>query len=234
MIDAEGQRGEWERDERYLQLVELAPDAILIHDDGRIVLANASAVRLTRASRRADLIGLPISRLLEPPYLKSVEASLKDAHGPTDLAPPVEETLRCLDGSEIQVDVRSVGFVHRGLPAAHLVLRDLRGRHAANEVKQPTAAGVRCGERLESVALLAGELAHEVNTLMGVVLAMSEQRGGERRPADNQASERTHIVTASRRVADITDRLIAFSGQNALMPSIVPILPPAPVAHERA
>jgi PAS domain S-box-containing protein len=59
----------WERDERFQQLVELTPDGILVHDDGRIVLANASALRLAGATGRTQLIGQPIETFLDPPYL---------------------------------------------------------------------------------------------------------------------------------------------------------------------
>jgi PAS domain S-box-containing protein len=62
-----GPRDRWERDERYQQLVELAPDGILVHDGERIVLANAAAVQLAGAASRDELAGLPIDAILHPP-----------------------------------------------------------------------------------------------------------------------------------------------------------------------
>ena len=73
-------------DDRYQQLVEMAPDGILIHDGERIVLANASAVRLAGATHRAQLIGLPIDTFLDPPYLKSVQTQLTDSSSVTEAA----------------------------------------------------------------------------------------------------------------------------------------------------
>ena len=57
MTGREGRRQSWERDERYQQLVELAPDGILVHDGARIVLANAAAARLAGATNRMQLVG---------------------------------------------------------------------------------------------------------------------------------------------------------------------------------
>ena len=44
MTGADRQRESSEREERYQQLVELAPETILIHDGERIILANAAAL----------------------------------------------------------------------------------------------------------------------------------------------------------------------------------------------
>ncbi len=54
--------------ERYHRLVELAPDAILIHDGERIVMANAAAARLAGASHPDQLVGRPVDAFLTPPY----------------------------------------------------------------------------------------------------------------------------------------------------------------------
>jgi PAS domain S-box-containing protein len=76
VIAREGPREDGEREDRYQQLVELAPETILIHDGERIVLANAAAVRLAGATHRDQLVGQPIDSFLNPPYLKAVEAHL--------------------------------------------------------------------------------------------------------------------------------------------------------------
>ncbi len=78
-----------ERDDRYAQLVELSPDGILVQAEGRIILANASAVRLAGAPRRASLIGLPIEALLDPPYLKAVEGHLRGQAGSSEVNRPI-------------------------------------------------------------------------------------------------------------------------------------------------
>ena len=131
--DVTGRRGPrepWEGDERYQQLVELAPDGILIHDGARIVLANASAARLAGATDQAELVGLPIDTFLDPPYLKAVQTRLTDSVSSLELAPPVRDTFHRLDGSDLAVEVRAVAFMDHGCPSAHLIVRDITDRLA--------------------------------------------------------------------------------------------------------
>ena len=59
-----------EHERRYRQLIELAPDAIVVHDGEHIVFANAAAVRLAGATVPDQLVGQPIEAFLEPPYPK--------------------------------------------------------------------------------------------------------------------------------------------------------------------
>lgn len=48
----------------YRELVELSPDAIHVHEEGRIVFVNPAAVKLYGARYAEDLIGLPLVRSL--------------------------------------------------------------------------------------------------------------------------------------------------------------------------
>ena len=152
-----------ERDERYEQLVELAPDAILVHDGGRVVLANAAAVRLAGATRRAQVVGQPIEIFLDPPYLKAVETQLTDDVSPAEIAPPVRDTFRRLDGTTIEVEVRAVAFVDHGRPSAHLVIRDIRERLAVEESARLVQERSLDAQRMEAAGALAGGVAHEIN-----------------------------------------------------------------------
>src|SRR5439155_3695125 len=44
----------------YRRLVELSPDGIVVHENGRLVFANPTAVEMVGAVSAADLIGRPI------------------------------------------------------------------------------------------------------------------------------------------------------------------------------
>lgn len=201
---------DWERDERYQQLVELAPDGILVHAGGRIVLANASAVRLAGATQRSQLVGLPIDTFLDPPYLKAVEAQLAASDMPAELAPAMPDTFRRLDGSEVEVEVRAVAFMDHGRPAAHLVIRDISGRVATEQEAWQVEQRLQRAQRMEAVGALAGGVAHEVNNMMAVVLGFGAfLLEDSRLPAECLADVR-EIMKAGDRAAAVTRQLLAF------------------------
>ena len=221
MIGLDGQATGRERDERYEQLVELAPDAILVHDGGRIVLANAAAVRLAGATRRGQVVGQPIETFLDPPYLKAVQTQITDAVSPTEIAPPVRDTLRRLDGTTIEVEVRAVAFIDRGRPSAHLVIRDIRERLAVEGAARLAQERLQDAQRMESVSALAGGVAHEVNNKLQVILGFSAfLLRNPRLPAESLADVR-EIVRAADRAAAVTRQLLAFSRRAVHRPRAV-------------
>ncbi len=55
-----------ESEERYRSLVELAPDAIVVHRDGLILFANSAGVKLFAAADSAELIGRPLDEFFLP------------------------------------------------------------------------------------------------------------------------------------------------------------------------
>jgi two-component system cell cycle sensor histidine kinase/response regulator CckA len=207
----ERRRDDGDLDERYQQLVELAPDGILIHDGGRIVLANASAVRLLGATRRAQVVGLPIDTFLDPPYLKGVQTQLTDSVSPTEPAPPVRDTFHRLDGSQLEVEVRAIAFMDHGRPSAHLVIRDITERLAAEQAARLMDERLQQAQRMEAVGALSGGVAHEVNNMMTVVLGFSDFLLRDARlPAECLADVR-EITRAADRAAVVTRQLLAFS-----------------------
>jgi PAS domain S-box-containing protein len=211
VTSSEEPHGDGERAERWHELVELAPDGILIHDGERIVFANLAAARLAGAKARDDLVGLPIGSLLDPPHLKAVQAQLSTASTPVEPAPPVRDTLHRLDGSEVEVEVRAVAFLEEDRPSAHLVLRDISERLAASRARRHMEELLRQAQRREAMGVLAGGVAHEVNNMMAVVLGFCDcLLENPRLPEDAHADVREITKAADHAVA-ITRHLLAFS-----------------------
>ena len=159
-----------ERDRRYEQLVELSPDAIFVHDGERIVSANAAALRLAGASKANQLVGRDVGLVLNPPFLKAVQHKLVDETGPEEYTAPVRDTFRRLDGTTVEVEVRAVVFLDRGLPAAHVVIRDITERLALEEHARANEQRLHRAQRVEAVGALAGGVAHELNNMLAIIL----------------------------------------------------------------
>ncbi|PXW97968.1 PAS domain S-box-containing protein [Sphaerotilus hippei] len=107
--------------QRYLALFEESPDAVCVHQDGRVVLANRACAALFGAGEARALIGRPV-HTLHPP-----EALDGSGDGPvtgTRVRPGLH-TLRRLDGEAREVEVTVSAFFDRGQRAHHVVMRDV-------------------------------------------------------------------------------------------------------------
>src|SRR5829696_4845506 len=99
-----------ESEERYRSLVELSPDAIVVHHQGKFTYVNPAAVQLWGASSPNDLIGRSILEVVHPDYCDHVKEGIdyiETFHQPTTFA---EQKCLRLDGSEIDVEVTRLPF----------------------------------------------------------------------------------------------------------------------------
>jgi PAS domain S-box-containing protein len=118
-----------ESEERYRRLVDLSPDAILVHRDGEFVFANPAAARLLGADDPARLVGMPILQVVHPDYHALVRERVTGTReGRT--APFMEEQFIRLGGETIDVEVAGIPFTYEGIPGGQIVVRDISERKA--------------------------------------------------------------------------------------------------------
>ena len=122
--------------ERYRELLEAAPDAILEVDrTGKIHLVNQEAETLFRCTR-AELIGKQIDEFV-PERFRGGHAALRDSYGARPVKRPMGSGLnlwaRRADGSEVPVDI-NLSPIQTG-EAVHImcVVRDITERKRAEE-----------------------------------------------------------------------------------------------------
>jgi diguanylate cyclase (GGDEF)-like protein/PAS domain S-box-containing protein len=120
-----------ESEERYRQLVELSPDAILVHQRGRFVFANSAAVRLFGAERREDLLGRRAIDLVHPDSRELVREQGRRVREHGVVLPLVEQKILRLDGSHLDVEVAAMPLVYDCAPAVQAMLRDITMRRLA-------------------------------------------------------------------------------------------------------
>ncbi|HZI29054.1 MAG TPA: response regulator [Gemmatimonadaceae bacterium] len=209
--------------ERFEQLVELAPDGILVHDGERVVLANASAVRLAGATTRAQVVGLPIDTILDPPHLKGIQSQLTDDNGVLAIAPPVRDTLHRLDGADLQVEIRAVAFMDQGRPSAHLVVRDITERLAAEQAARQLEERLHEAQRMELAGTLAGGVAHEVNNMLQVISGFADFLLRDKSLSQDASEDVQEIIKAANRAATVTRQLLAFSRREVNRPELLDI-----------
>ncbi len=107
-------------------IVDLSPDAIIVHDGSRILFANRRAAEIAGLST-SELVGKPLIGFVHPEFRKFVLERIKRMFS-GERVPPAEEVLLLPDGRELHVEVNSSLIRFRGRPAILLILRDLTER----------------------------------------------------------------------------------------------------------
>jgi len=108
-------------------LIELSPDALIIHDGQIVILANSAMARLIGARSVGDMIGLGLRDFIAPTSWALVEERIQAMN---DLNPTstVDETWRRIDGSEVRVEVAATPMPWIGPRAAMVIARDVTER----------------------------------------------------------------------------------------------------------
>ena len=119
-------------EQRYRSLIELNPDAILVHQDGRIAYANAAAVRLYGAAAASQLHGTDVLERVHPDDRALVGARIRQVvEGQTVSTLPLRH--RRLDGQEVPVETMAAPIDWQGQVAVQVIVRDVTERQRAEE-----------------------------------------------------------------------------------------------------
>lgn len=117
-----------EKELRFRSLVELAPDAILVHRHGRVLYVNPQAVRLAGAKQASDVIGRSFFDYIVSHDVGLITSRLQMLQQSGGTLPPLEIQVRVLDGNIIDCEVVSGSILYAGEPAIQSVVRDISDR----------------------------------------------------------------------------------------------------------
>jgi PAS domain S-box-containing protein len=147
---------------RYRTLVEMSPEAVVVHLSGKIVYANASALGLYGAKYLEQLQGLYVFDLVHPDDRETVRERIAAVErGGT--VPLRELRIARMDGSEVAAEATAGAIDWQGQTAVQSILRDISKRKAAEAIL------IR-NEKLASVGRMAASIAHEINNPLASVM----------------------------------------------------------------
>ncbi len=199
-------------EERYRRLVELLPDPLLVHAEGRVLFANGAAARVLGAPDAAGLVGVSLADLATPGSREAIVERVR-ALGNGRAVPLTHHTLRRMDGSgNVDVESVSIPLTYQGLDAALTVARDVTTRVRLEEE-------LRHAQRMEAVGRLAGGVAHDFNNLLTVIISYSELVMAQADDDSPLARDVGEIRQAADRAAALTRQLLSFSRRQVLQPA---------------
>lgn len=125
---------------RLRSTVDLSPDAISIHRDGRIIFINKAGANLFAAKSEEEMLGMKISDLVHYSDREMVNKRVEEMIKYMKKVPVVDITARRLDGTYIDVSVASTPIFYHSIPHIITVMRDITERKKAEEVQSQLAS----------------------------------------------------------------------------------------------
>ncbi len=200
-----------ESEERNRGLIELFPDAVLVHIKLEIVYINHAGARMLGARKPAELIGRSVMDIVHPDYQRRIEERLARVESSRLPLTPEEQRYVRLDGQVIDVEATGVQVAYGGRPAVISVLRDITERKRQEAARYKLELQLQQSQKMEAIGTLAGGIAHDFNNLLmgiqgNISLSLLEIDAGHA-AYENLKNIETYIRRATR----LTQQILGFA-----------------------
>ena len=135
-------------EESYRQFVELSPDAMLVHRQGRIIFANRACVSLFGASSARELVGEQMFDFVHPDDREGVRRRIREYGQDFTNVRHNETRLIGLNGRETYTEVVACSITYLGKPAMQVAYRDITQRKQAESMLLESEASLAAAQRV--------------------------------------------------------------------------------------
>lgn len=120
-----------ESEARFRHLVDMIPDIIAVHQEGRIVYINARGAQLLGGSSQEALVGKRVLDFVHPDYRNTAAQRISLIREGAPAVPLIAEKFIRLDGHIFDVEVAAIETEFKGMPAVQVIARDISQRRVA-------------------------------------------------------------------------------------------------------
>jgi PAS domain S-box-containing protein len=153
-----------ETEERFKSLVELSPDALIVHCEGKIVYSNTAGIKLFGVVDPGGLIGRSVLELVHTDHRDVVRERVRASYDQKLRAAPREVRILRLDGRPVDVETTSAPTEFLCKPATQVLLRDITERKRAEAAlrKAKEELELRVEERTQDLKQVVDSLRLQV------------------------------------------------------------------------
>lgn len=212
-----------ESEERFRNLVELSPDGICIHVDGRYVFANSAMAHIVGLLDASEVIGKHALDFVHADSKELVRERIKQGIADGLPAPLVEEKYLRADGTIIYVEVATVPTTFKGQKATQVVIRDITDRKKADAIIQERTEALESANMdLEYFAYVAShDLKEPLRKISSFTEMLSRRYTGQ---LDEKAEKYIwFIVDGTKRMEALIEDLLTYSRLGASQLSVQPM-----------
>ncbi|HSW97076.1 MAG TPA: PAS domain S-box protein [Candidatus Saccharimonadales bacterium] len=117
----------------YKHLLEITPEAIVIHSGGKIVYINPTAVKMIGAKSEKELLGRSVMDFIHPDSQSLIKERITSMLSKQKVAPFVEEKFIGVGGDIIIAETKAVPFMYQGKPAILAILHEITDKKKKEE-----------------------------------------------------------------------------------------------------
>ncbi|WP_366923082.1 PAS domain S-box protein [Metallumcola ferriviriculae] len=144
-----------ESERRYRQLFELSPDAIMIHKEGKILLANPSAAKLLRANSTEELLHRPLLDFFDAENREFVFHRMEEAKKGRVMNPYFHK-IKATDDEVRYIEAVTQLITYDDKEVLISMAKDITDRKKAED-------RLKNAEKLASIGVMGAGVAHEIN-----------------------------------------------------------------------
>ncbi|HAQ21435.1 MAG TPA: hypothetical protein DCR40_19725 [Prolixibacteraceae bacterium] len=133
----------YESEGKYRSMVELMPDAVIIHEAGKIVFANAASLKAVGAESVNQMVERALIEYVHPDFRTMALDRIKKIYSSSQASEFSEEKFITLKNEVINVEVIGLPIMYMGRPAIQTIIRDITGRKLAEEAIKASEAQFR-------------------------------------------------------------------------------------------
>lgn len=190
-----------ESEARYRQLVEISPEAIIVHDGEWIIYTNPAGARLSGHTDPSLLIGADAAPFLPPaPHRETKGDAIR-----------YERELTLADGTSISLELVAAPFLMEDQPVWHVVAHNITARKQTEEALRQAKEWAEEANRTKSrfLANMSHELRTPLTTIIGYadLIALSVRNG----EVDRVESDIARVRDAGKHLLSIINDLLDLS-----------------------
>ena len=192
-----------ESEERYRKLVELSPEALVVHAEGKVLYVNSAGMKMFAASP-GPVEGRPILEFMHP---DTRQLGLDRAKGIMESGQPTDwieqRFIRC-NGEPFDAETKGTPFLYQGVPAVLTLIRDVTERKKTQQMLMRY-------ERLAAVGKVIAAIAHEIRNPLGVMSGMSEILKAKLESRSEYSQELETILSQANRLKYFMNDILDYS-----------------------
>ena len=196
-------------EEQYREIFNAAADAFVLRDaQAKVVDVNPAFLQISGYSRDEVVNGTRWIFALPETADLAREMHRRCIGGESV---QFEMKARRRDGTLLDIEMRAVRVMYRGVPHALGMARDITAQKRAEAERARLEGQLLQAKKLEAIGTLAGGIAHDFNNILSATLGYGEMA---QKQAPAGTSLRRHIdavVSAGMRAKSLVERILAFS-----------------------